>query len=415
MQTLTSRYGEAMTLYKVKGLASGGPGEPPQRIQEECIDALSAGDAMVLARRPGFVPVSAARDWRPSAWTQGQPLDVSLFTQELLSLLKAGLTLNESLETLEAKEIQPGIRQLLAQLCASVREGSAFSQALVQQRAIFGDIYVATVQASERTGDLVPALQRYLTYRRQLDALQRKIVSAAIYPLMLILAGVSVMLFMLLYLVPRFSLVYGDLGSKHLPLASRLLLEWGQLLHAHYALVLTALAGLVALAGWAALQPEWRTRLAQYAWRVRGLGYWLRLMHLSRFYRAISMLLQSGLPLPTALRMTESLLHPALRPGLQPALATIEEGQSLSVALQQEQLLTTVAERLVSAGERSGNLAEMLEHAADFHDEETSLWVERFTKVFEPILMLLIGLFIGGIVVLMYLPIFDLAGSWQQP
>lgn len=382
---------------------------------EERVEADSLAQALALARRPDFIPVGARRDWAQLSWGRAPTLNVSLFTQELLSLLEAGLTLNESLETLQAKETQPVIRQLLAQLCNSVQEGGSFSQALARHHDLFGDIYIATARASERTGDLIPALQRYLAYRRQLDALRQKIVSAAIYPLMLILAGLGVMLFMLLYLVPRFSLVYGDLGSKHLPLASRLLLEWGQLLHAHYALVLAGLTGLVMLAGWAALQPTWRARASQYAWLVRGLGYWLRLMHLSRFYRAISMLLQSGLPLPTALRMTESLLHPALRPGLQPALATIEEGQSLSVALQQEQLLTTVAERLVSAGERSGNLAEMLEHAADFHDEETSLWVERFTKVFEPILMLLIGLFIGGIVVLMYLPIFDLAGNWQQP
>lgn len=405
-----------MTLFRVKGLASGGaPGEIWRELQEEQVEAHSATEAMALAHRPGFVPISAVRDWTVVTWTRPRPLDVSLFTQELLSLLKAGLTLNESLETLEAKEIQPTVQQLLRQLCSSVREGRSFSQALQQHSAVFGEIYVATVQASERTGDLIPALKRYLTYRRQLDALQRKVVSAAIYPLMLILSGLGVMLFMLLYLVPRFSMVYGNLGNKHLPMASRLLLEWGQLLHTHQALVLTLLATLTSLAAWGALQPAWRARVSMYAWRVRGLGHWLRLMHLSRFYRAISMLLQSGLPLPTALRMTESLLHPALRPGLQPALATIEEGQSLSTALHREKLLTTVAERLVSAGERSGNLAEMLEHAADFHDEETSLWVERFTKVFEPILMLMIGLFIGGIVVLMYLPIFDLAGSWQQP
>lgn len=396
-----------MARFRVTGLSGS------NQLLQETVEARDAGHALALVSASGLQPLRAEKlgALSFSLWSS-QPLDLVLFTQELVSLLEAGLTLFECLETLHEKETVDSSRRLLGKLCAELREGRPFSDALESERKLFGEIYIATVRASERTGDILPALRRFLTYRRQVDALRRKMISAAIYPAMLLLAGGGVMLFMLLYLVPRFSLIYDDLGGD-LPLASRLLLEWGRLLHAHTALVLLGLAGVIAAVIWAILQPAWRERLGRRLWRLKGIGPWLRKLHLSRFYRAVSMLLQSGIPLPAALRMTQELLHPALRPALPSVLQVIEEGQSFSDALEKAQLLTPVAQRLIRVGERSGELAALLEKTADFHDEETSLWMERFSRVFEPVLMLLIGFFVGLIVVLMYLPIFELAGSWQ--
>lgn len=396
-----------MARFQVTGLSSS------QQLQQETLEAKDAAQALALAARPGFQPLRAERlvSFNLPGFSS-RPLDLLLFTQELVSLLEAGLTVFECVETLGEKEQQEGARRVLERLAAELREGRTFSAALEGERDLFGDIYIATVRASERSGDILPALRRFLVYRRQVDALRRKMISAAIYPAMLLLAGAGVTLFMLLYLVPRFSLIYDDLGGD-LPLASRLLLEWGRLLHAHTGAVLLGLAALPALAGWALAQPAWRQWLGERFWRLRGIGPWLRTLHLSRFYRAVSMLLQSGIPLPAALRMTQALLHPVLRPALPIVLQVIEEGRPLSEALDEAGLLTPVAQRLVRVGERSGELATLLEHTANFHDEESSLWMERFSRVFEPLLMLFIGFFVGLIVVLMYLPIFELAGSWQ--
>lgn len=397
-----------MARFRVTGLG------PSQQLQQATLEAPDAAQALALAATPGFRPLRAEKLGGLVLPRLGRPgLDLLLFTQELVSLLEAGLTVFECVETLGEKEQQPEARRVLARLTAELREGRTFSDALESERALFGDIYVATVRASERTGDILPALRRFLVYRRQVDALRRKVVSAAIYPALLLLSGAGVTLFMLLYLVPRFSLIYDDLGGD-LPLASRLLLDWGRLLHAHTAAVLSTLVALLAAAVWGLAQPAWRQWLGMRLWRVKGLGPWLRTLQLSRFYRAVSMLLQSGIPLPAALRMTRELLHPALRPALPTVLHVIEEGRPFSEALQEAGLLTPVAQRLVRVGERSGELAALLEHTADFHDEESSLWMERFSRVFEPLLMLLIGFFVGLIVVLMYLPIFELAGSWQQ-
>lgn len=383
-------------------------------LHQETVEAPDASQALVLASHSDFRGIRAEKiaglttlSWRSDS------LDILLFTQELISLMEAGLTLYECLETLYEKETSQGPRQQLGRLCNELREGRTFSDALFTERQFFGEIYIATVRASERTGDVLPALRRFLTYRRQVDALRRKIVSAAIYPAMLILAGAGVTLFMLLYLVPRFSLVYDDMGGD-LPFASRMLLQWGKLLHTHTSLILLSLVALIFLLTWALRNTAWRNHLSRYFWQLRGIGPWLRTLHLSRFYRAVSMLLQSGIPLPAALKMTSELLHPALRGSLPTVLHIIEEGKPLSQALAQAQLLTPVAQRLVRVGEHSGELADLLERTADFHDEETTLWMERFSRVFEPLLMLFIGFFVGLIVVLMYLPIFELAGSWQQ-
>ncbi|HCT41116.1 MAG TPA: type II secretion system protein [Moraxellaceae bacterium] len=382
-------------------------------LQKHEVEARDASHAMALATHNGWRAIRAekAGGLTLPAW-QSPSVDVVLFTQELTSLLDAGLTLYECIETLHDKETSSRARSVLASLQSSLEEGQPFSSALEEHKALFGDIYVATIRASERTGDILPALRRYLVYRKQIDSLRRKMISAAIYPAMLLLAGTGVTLFMLLYLVPRFSMVYADVGSN-LPLASRLLLQWGQLLHAHTAPVLLGLLFASGLIGWCLYQPQLRSSISARLWTLRGIGPWLRTLHLSRFYRTLSMLLQSGIPVLPALRMTQELLHPALRPKMPLVLNIIEEGQSLSHAFSLGNLLTPVAQRLIRVGEQSGELATLLERTADFHDEETAIWMERFSKIFEPVLMLLIGLFVGLIVVLMYLPIFDLAGSWQ--
>jgi general secretion pathway protein F len=134
---------------------------------------------------------------------------------------------------------------------------------------------------------------------------------------------------------------------------------------------------------------------------------------LARLFRAVAMLLKGGIPIVSALAMVQGLLRPALRLRLERAIAHIREGQPASQALSANELTTPVALRLLRVGERSGNMGEMMDRVANFHDEEMARWVEWFSRLFEPILMTLIGLVIGVIVVLMYLPIFELAGAIQ--
>jgi general secretion pathway protein F len=325
-------------------------------------------------------------------------------------LVNAGLALVEAIETLAQKERNAEWRGVMERLAAALREGRSLSSALDQFPRVFSPLFVATVRASEKTSDLAPSLARYVAYANQLEAIRKRVVNASVYPMLLIAVGGMVSLFLLLYVVPRFAHIYEERGAD-LPLASRLLLAWGEAVQAHGGLMLALLAGL-AVAGVVVVRNS-RTRIGNALWRIPAVGERLKVYQLARFYRTIGMLLRGGMPLVAALELGAQLLHPVLRERLAAARRAISEGRNVSQSLEASGLTTPVALRMLAVGERSGNMGEMLEQIAAFHDEELSRWVDWFTRLFEPILMALIGLIIGAIVILMYMPIFELAGGIQ--
>ncbi|MBB3176023.1 type II secretion system F family protein [Variovorax sp. Sphag1AA] len=337
--------------------------------------------------------------------------DLLLFSQELHSLLQAGLNLGEALGTLMEKS-QGATRTLLAAVHAGLRQGKNFSDVLEAHSIQFPPVFVATVRSSERTGNLPEAIERYVAYQLQFDALRKKLVAAAIYPALLIAVGCFVTLFLLGYVVPRFAAVYESSG-REMPWASGLLLGLGHLIDRHAVIVLSLLAGAFAAVVWQFRQPSTRQRLLERLLRLPGLAPRADLFRLSRFYRALSLLLSAGIALPRAMGMVDGLLGAGQRSSLAGARERIEQGGSVSQALVQFGLATPVAKSLVQVGERSGQLSTMFERAARFHDEEMARWIDATTKLLEPVLMLLIGLVIGLVVVLMYMPIFELAGSLQ--
>jgi general secretion pathway protein F len=237
-------------------------------------------------------------------------------------------------------------------------------------------------------------------------------VNASIYPLLLIGVGGLVSLFLLFYVVPRFARIYEE-RSAELPTISRLLLSWGQLVegHGYLALALMALTGAALV--YVSRMPRVRASLGKALWRIPGIGEHMKVYQLARFYRTVGMLLKGGMPLVATLKVAAELLHPMLREKLAAAAGSISEGRSVSESLDANALTTPVALRMLAVGEQSGNMGDMMDRIATFHDEEISRWVDWFTRLFEPLLMAGIGLLIGGIVILMYMPIFELAGSLQ--
>ncbi|MDD2090696.1 type II secretion system F family protein [Pseudomonas guariconensis] len=336
--------------------------------------------------------------------------DLVLFSQELGTLLSAGLPLIDALESLAEKAPNASSRKVLEALVRQLYEGRSLSQALGEQPRVFPALYVALVQSSERTGALGDALGRYISYRQRLDVVRQKLVGASVYPLLLLLVGGGVVLFLLGYVVPRFSLVFEGMGNE-LPWLSQVLMKIGLFLHAQQLpLALAALGGLCLLA-------LMRRNPALRRWASRQLRRWpalhqrLVMYELARFYRSLGILLQGGIPILTAMGMARGLLGSTSAQGLEQASRRVGEGLPLSDALELGQLVTPVSLRLLRAGEQSGNLGEMLERCADFHDQEIGRWVEWFVRLFEPLLMTFIGLLIGLIVILMYMPIFELASS----
>jgi general secretion pathway protein F len=377
------------------------------------LEAADEADAKAQASGQGYAVLGVRAKTGLRARLAGRSrFPLMLFSVELLALIDAGLTLSDAVETLAEKEDRSDNAKILRQIVAQLYEGRTLSAALQSLPGTFPPLYVATIRASEKTGGLSEALSRYVAYQAQLDEVRKKIVSASIYPVLLTGVGVLVTLFLMGYVVPRFSRIYEGIGTQ-LPLLSKLLLQWGQLLQSHGLSVLIGALCAGALLAYAATRAQTRAWAMQRAWQVPAVGERMRIYQLARFYRTLGMLLRGGIPISQALHMVIDLLHPALRVQLRLAAASISEGRSVSYAMEAHRLTTPVAVRMLRVGERSGRMGEMMERAASFYDEEMARWVDWFTRLFEPLLMALIGVVIGLIVVLMYLPIFELAGSLQ--
>jgi general secretion pathway protein F len=209
------------------------------------VEASDEADARWQLGRQGLqvISLASARGWRRRAQSR---VPLVSFSQELVALLDAGLTLVEAISTLAEKEANSGVRRSLESIKAQLFEGQTLSNALAAQSESFPQLYIASVRASERTGALPEALKRYVAYQKQIDHLRKTLVNASIYPAVLITAGMLVMVFLIGYVVPRFSAIYQDLG-RELPWASRVLMQWGQLLQQHAASVGLVLAALIAL------------------------------------------------------------------------------------------------------------------------------------------------------------------------
>jgi general secretion pathway protein F len=230
-----------------------------------------------------------------------------LFSQQLLALLESGLTLTEAIHTLLAKESSSPHRQIVRQVDEALAQGLNFSTALAQLPAAFPEIYVATVRAAERTGDLAQALSRYIAYQQQFDDIRKKLVSAAIYPAMLLLVGGFVTLFLLGYVVPRFSTVYESAG-RELPWASSVLLAFGQIIH-RFSLEIFVAATMGVLTAYVFLRRlTTRASIARGFMRLPWLARQIHVFQLARFYRGLSLLLTSGIALPQAMAMVSGLL-----------------------------------------------------------------------------------------------------------
>lgn len=384
----------------------------PDGIALLAIDAPSPEAARAEAQRRGFTVLSVRARRRALELRRSAPFPLLLFAQELHALLDAGLALVEALESLAEKDRGGITGTVLAEVIRRLREGQSFSQALATDPAAFPPFFVATVRASERSGHLPEALERFAAYRGQLDAVKKKVIASSIYPLLLLGVGLLVLAFLLFYVVPRFATIFRESGVA-LPWTTELLVAWGALVDAHGSALLTVSAAGLALLAFLARKESVRAAALSLPWRAGPLGERVRVFQLGRFYRTLGMLVQGGLPIVPALELAANVLPEALRARLAAARRRIAEGVATSQAMDEAGLATPVALRMLRVGERSGNMGEMLGRIGAFLDEETGRWIDWFTRLFEPILMTLIGLLIGTLVALMYLPIFELAGAVQ--
>ena len=393
-------------LFRVRALL------PTSSIAEVEIEAIDRPELDSKVRERMLVPLSIREARTRTGFSRAGGFSATLFSQELQTLLNAGLSIVEAIESLHEKETSGRRRAVLESILRSLREGFPLSIALERIPGAFTPLYLGIIRAAEGTSDLPTSLARYLAYRRRIELLQNQLISAAIYPTILLIVGLLVSLFLMGYVVPRFASVY-EAGAQQVPFASRLLLAGGRFIGSNQAAVLVVF-GLSVSAVAVGAKAAWKNGvLITWASRVAGIGGRIRIVELSRLYMTLGMLLEGGIPIKTAIRMSASAVSSPLQAKLAAVEELIKEGASLSAAFSRYELSTPITTRLMRVGEKSGQMGEMLTQTAQFYEEETSRWMARFSKIFEPLLMAGIGLLVGGIVILLYMPIFDLAGSIQ--
>ena len=374
------------------------------------LEANSEAEARRQVMDQGGMVLSVRRKFSGFTFKSRTHFPLVHFSQELLSLQTAGLSLVECIETLLEKEQDASNRNIIQNILNKLYEGVTFSNSLEDFPQAFPPLYIATIRASERTGDLVEALTRFITYQTQMDFVRKKLVGASIYPVLLLAVGFLVSIFLMVFVVPKFSAIYDDMGSD-LPWLSLLLIKWGQFVHERGWELAVAGLGIVIALGYIVTRASFRASVMSVLWRIPAIGERMRVYQLARFYKTLGMLLRGGIPITQALEMVSGLLQSHFLPKVKAAARHIREGKTISSAMEMEGLTTAVGNRMLRVGERTGLMGDMMERIGNFHDEEISRWVEWTTKLIEPLLMAFIGIVIGGIIVLMYMPIFELAGS----
>jgi general secretion pathway protein F len=388
------------------------------RLQTLELHATDANAASALAARDGLQVLSCkARGHtderagsRQSAALLG--IDIANFSYELASLLRAGLSVIEAMRTLAANEASRQAREAILDIVKGISEGLPLSAALQRAPGRFPALLIATVSASEQTGDLSSALSRYAEHQQMIKALRDKVVGATVYPVLLLAVGCLVVLFLMTVVIPKFAVLIES--TRHeLPWSSQLLMAWGQFAAAH-AWQMGALGALGLVALLAAGRHVLHTG-AKAAWleKIPLVGPTMRQFRHAQLYRTTGMLVRGGTAAPKALELAASLLGDADRLRLNRAIVMVHEGHSLNHSLESTQLADPVASGMLAVAERTGALPDILERIAEFHEARLKRSVEITSRLFEPLLMIGIGLVVGAIVVMMYLPIFDLASSLQ--
>ena len=329
--------------YQVKALEGG------RGVVSRVLSAVDETDARRQLALQDLRIISLAPIRRLRLRRRQPQLQLAVFSQQLVSLLDAGLSLVEALEALAEREGTSGSHSVLDRVLGRLYEGQTLGAALAEHPQSFPPLYVASVRASERTGALREALARYIAYQVQADALKKTLVNACIYPAVLLGAGLLVTLFLMGYVVPRFSSIYEDVGAD-LPFASRLLLQWGQLIDAHAGLMVVLLLGALGGAIYGLTRPAARERMGEWVTRIPAVGRQLHLYQLARLYRTTGMLLRGGMPAVTALTMSAGLLRASARSAFAAATQAVREGRSLAQAMESNGLTTPVAARMLRVG-----------------------------------------------------------------
>jgi type IV pilus assembly protein PilC len=333
------------------------------------------------------------------------------FNQELLVLIKAGMPIMQVLDAILERHETGKFSEILREIREDVKGGAALSTALERHGRSFPHLYVASIRAGERTGDLPSTIRRYIQYLKRVDGIRKKIVAALFYPAILVLFAFMAITLLLLYVVPTFAQVYADSGSQ-LPLLTRMLIEVTSVMKRFAPLVVLLAVGVAAAyRTWVGTESG-RYTVDRFKLTVPVGGDVFMKYSVAGFSRTLATVLGSGIPIVESLRMSIGTLNNKyMEKRLFETVRFIEEGGRLSTGLERVNIMPPLALRMLGVGETTGSLEDMLVDISDYLEDELEERMRLLTTAIEPAIMLIMGVVIGVIIIAMYLPVFKIGST----
>jgi len=337
-----------------------------------------------------------------------------VFNQELATLLKAGMPLVQSLDLLRRRVVSPAFRSVLDDVHEKVRSGTALSDAFASHGELFPRVYTASLLAGERSGSLDGVLRRYVEYTKIIQTMKRKTVSALVYPAILTTLALVLVSIIVLKVVPAFSDFYSGFGAE-LPLATRMIVAVSDFIRSNFIIIVITIAvAAFIVIGWISQKGQ-KARFDHLILSVPALGPIASKFSTSQMARTLATLLGGGLPLVNALDIaSKSIGNQYMASQLEVVSGRVREGESFARALEARNVFPEVAVKMAEVGESTGALQDMLNTVADFYDEEISTNMERFVTLVEPVLLVIMGIVIAGLLLALYMPLFQLSSVLQQ-
>ncbi len=368
----------------------------------------SQGLLVFKLHRRGMDAVKVGGSWSLRKLPLGQFL---VFNQELLALVKSGLPVLRVWDLLIERAGHANFQQALREVREDIRGGSSASEALARHPIFFSELYIETVKAGEQSGNLPEVLQRYVTYLKLMLGLRQKVIKAISYPIFLVIIGLAVIGFLLAYVMPTFVSVYGE-SAKTLPWATQALLDLVQYAEAGIGPVIIVIMGLIVGLRTYYSTPAGHLAVDRLVLTLPLFGSIAVKHNTVQLTRTLGTILAGGTPLVDALHSARGAISNRwISQGMAGAVSEIREGTTLAAALERPKVLPRLAIEMLSVGEETGSLELMLRDVAEFYEADLDTRLTQLTTWIEPALLLVMGVLVGGIVIVMYLPVFQMAGT----
>lgn len=395
-----------MPLYHYKVLSESGiviTGESQSSSKDELMREL-----MVHGYRVQHI--SSGRTWTlPWKSSSISQIDFSLFVNELLSLLRAGLPVAEALELTSERHGEPALENIIIDVLKRVRTGSSLSEAFSTHRDKVDELFISVVKTGEKSGDMPAALEQYLIYLGSRIKLYKKLKQAMAYPLFLFASLLVMLGVMFTFVMPRFTSMYANFGAK-LPAPTQVLMDITSNIPIMISIVTITVLSIIIVLRTLNTNAAFKQWLEKVKFSLPLIGSTYDLLTVAQISRSLAILVASGTPLIDSLRsIRESMSSVIYASRIHKVEESILAGGALASAVSQACLMPKTAVKLIRAGEASGNLGAMLSEVADYYHDKLDSRLERIMAVVEPLFIMIMGLIVGAVIIIMYLPIFKLA------